>query len=90
MSHDIMLNSTVDVWKKPALGSCQILRWIGVYLCFAFILGVVLNIMVLLILFRHKRRRLPIDIFIISLCLADLFDALLGIPLTATSNLACR
>jgi len=73
-----------------ALASCHILKWIGVYLCFTFFCGVVLNIIILNILIRTKRRRTPIDIFIIALCFSDLIAALLGIPLPLTSNLACR
>jgi hypothetical protein len=87
-------NSTIhfehNKWTQPALASCQILKWIGGYLCFTFICGVVLNIIILSILFQAKRRRSPMDVFIIALCSADLLAALLGIPLPLTSNLACR
>jgi hypothetical protein len=90
-----MLNNSIhklanNQWTEYALASCHILKWIGVYLCFTFICGVVLNIIILNILIRTKRRRTPIDIFIIALCFSDLIAALLGIPLPLTSNLACR
>jgi hypothetical protein len=85
-----ILHSIHNEWAGPALASCEILKWIGIYLCFTFICGIVLNAIILSILLRNKHRRSPIDIFIIALCLADLLAALLGIPLPLTSNLACR
>jgi hypothetical protein len=84
------MNSETNQWSPPALASCQILKWIGVYLCFTFIFGIVLNALILCVLLENKRRRSPIDIFIIALCVSDLLAALLGIPLPLTSNLACR
>jgi len=90
-----MLNNSIhkitnNQWAGYGLASCHILKWIGGYLCFTFICGVVLNIIILNILLRIKRRRTPIDIFIIALCFSDLLASLLGIPLPLTSNLACR
>lgn len=82
--------STNNEWAGYALASCYILKWIGGYLFFAFIFGIVLNVIILSILLQTKRRRSPIDIFIIALCFSDLLAALLGIPLPLTSNLACR
>ncbi|CAF0759611.1 unnamed protein product [Rotaria sordida] len=90
MFNDSFFNFTNNEWMQPALASCHVLKWIGIYLCFTFIFGVCLNAIVLIILLQNKRRRSPIDIFIIALCFADLLDALLGIPLSLTSNLACR
>ncbi|CAF0916452.1 unnamed protein product [Adineta steineri] len=85
------LNSFVyNEWTQPALASCQILKWIGGYLCFTFICGITLNGIILSILCDSKHRRSPIDIFIICLCISDLLASLLGIPLPLTSNLACR
>ena len=82
--------STDDPWMQPARASCLLLKWIGGYLCFTFLSGVVLNGIIICILLRKQRRRSPIDIYIIALCVADLAAALLGIPLPLTSNLACR
>ena len=88
--YNINDNTTINEWERLALASCHILRWIGGYLCFAFILGIILNFSVLNVLLQSQRRRSPIDILIIALCFADLSDAVLGIPLSLTSNLACR
>ena len=81
---------TGDQWIQPASTPCQLLKWIGGYLCFTFLSGVVLNGIVICILLQKQRGRTPIDIYIIALCVADLAAALLGIPLPLTSNLACR
>lgn len=81
---------TGDQWIRPASAPCQLLKWIGGYLCFTFLSGVVLNGIVICILLQKQRGRSPIDIYIIALCVADLAAALLGIPLPLTSNLACR
>jgi hypothetical protein len=89
MFNNSLVNFTNNEWTEYGLASCLILKWIGGYLCFTFICGIVLNLIILIIL-QNKRRRSPIDIFIISLSFADLFAALFGIPLSLTSNLGCR
>ena len=43
-----MLNNSIhkfanNQWTEHALASCHILKWIGGYLCFTFICGIVLN-----------------------------------------------
>jgi hypothetical protein len=88
-----MLNNSLlnnDPWTQPALASCYILKWIGGYLCFVFVCGIVLNIFVLYTMINKKYLQSPISIFIIALCTADLIHSLFGIPLPLTSNLACR
>ncbi len=87
-THQFINNN--NEWTDHALASCQILKWIGGYLFFTFICGIVLNGIILSILLQNKYRRSPIDIFIIALCFSDLLATLLGIPLPLTSNLACR
>ncbi len=79
-----------DEWTRPGLASCSTLKWIGGYLFFVFILGIVLNSFVLYTLLNKKRLRSPIRLFIIALSSADLIHAAFGIPLPLTSNLACR
>lgn len=88
MSEDNPSNN--DQWTQPALASCHILKWIGIYLCFVFIFGVVLNGSVIYVLMNKKYPRSPISTFILALSCADLTHAVLGIPLPLTSNLACR
>lgn len=90
MSDYVLINATDGEWTLPATASCHILKWIGIYLCFTFIFGIGLNATIIVFLLQNKKRRSPIDVFIIALCFADLSDALLGIPLSLTSNLACR
>jgi len=86
-----LFNSSIDnEWTRPALASCHILKWIGFYLCFVFIFGIILNSFVLYTLIKRKYLQSPINIFIIALSSTDLADALFGIPLPLTSNLACR
>lgn len=82
--------SIKNEWNRPALASCYILKWIGIYLCFIFIAGVILNTFVLYSLLKKAWLQSPIDIFIIALSCADLAHALCGIPLPLTSNFACR
>ncbi len=86
----IFQSSIDDEWTRPALASCHILKWIGGYLCFVFIFGIILNSFVLYKLMKNKHRQSPIRIFMITLSVADLIHALFGIPLPLTSNLACR
>jgi len=86
-----MSNISIDnQWTRPALASCGLLKWIGVYLCVVFISGITFNGFVLYNLLNKKNLQSPINIFIIALSFADLMQALFGIPLTLTSNLACR
>jgi hypothetical protein len=79
-----------DQWTQTALASCHILKWIGGYLCFVFICGIVLNIFVLYTIINKKHIESSISIFIIALSSADLLHALFAIPLPLTSNFACR
>ena len=90
MPGDFIFNLINSEWTPPALASCRILKWIGIYLCLTFICGITLNTFVLNILLQNKRRRSPIDVFIIALCFSDLLNTMLGTPLPLTSNLACR
>jgi len=83
-------SSIDDEWARPALASCHILKWIGGYLCFVFIFGIILNSFVLYKLMKNEDRQSPIRIFMITLSVADLTQSLFGIPLPLTSNLACR
>ena len=82
--------SNIDPWAQPALASCFLLKWIGSYLCFIFICGIVLNVFVLYTTINKKSLQSPISIFIIALSSSDLIQSLFGIPLPLTSNFACR
>lgn len=82
--------STIDEWSRPALVSCQILTFIGVYLVFVFIAGVLLNILVLRSLLETRKTQSPIRIYMIALTFVDLLETILGIPLPLSSNFACR
>jgi hypothetical protein len=89
--HEKISHGFIDEqWAQPARASCKVLKWIGGYLSFVFLTGIVLNSIIICILLQKRRRRSPIDIYIIALSVADFFGALLGIPLPLTSNLACR
>ena len=90
LKQNVFYSHVDDEWIRPALASCSTLKWIGGYLCFVFILGIVLNSFVLYTLLNKKRLLSPIRLFIIALSSADLIHASLGIPLPLTSNLACR
>ena len=85
-------NSSSDdnEWSRPPLASCQILTGIGVYLIFAFLAGIILNALVLHALFECRHFQSPIRIYMIALTFVDLAEAVLGMPLPLTSNLACR
>ena len=80
----------IQDWAQPALASCHVLKWIGGYLCFVFLCGIMLNGIILIIHLENRKRRSPTEVFILALCFSNLTAALLGIPLPLTSNLACR
>jgi hypothetical protein len=90
IKQNLLYSPNDQEWTGPALASCYTLKWIGTYLCFVFICGIVLNTFVLYTIIRKKYLQSPIRIFIIALCVADLIHALFGIPLPLTSSLACR
>jgi hypothetical protein len=96
VNDSILLTTTIshssdeDQWTRPALASCYILKWIGGYLCFVFIFGIVLNGFVLYTLIKKNYLQPPMSIFIFALSSADLIHALFGIPLPLMSNLSCR
>ncbi|UJR13708.1 hypothetical protein I4U23_000719 [Adineta vaga] len=95
LNQSLLLFDTVQTlndnqWTRPALASCYTLKWIGGYLCLVFIFGIFLNGIILYTLLKKSHSQTPVDIFMIVLSSADLSHALFGIPLSMTSNLACR
>ncbi|CAF0986542.1 unnamed protein product [Adineta ricciae] len=89
-SFGVIYSSNDDEWTPRALGSCQTLKWISGYLCLTFVLGIVLNGIVLYTVLTKKFVQAPVSTFIIALSGADLSHAVFGIPLPMTSNFACR
>ena len=79
-----------DQWTRLPLAPCHTLKWIGGYLIFALVSGILLNGFVLYALLKKQHAQSPISIYMITLTFADLMCAILGIPLPLTSNLACR
>ena len=73
------------------LEPCFVLRPLGYYLLFLWIIGTCLNGSVLIIFIRYKKlRQTSTNIFIGGLLLADFFGACFEIPLPAFSLLNCR
>lgn len=83
-------NLSNDEWNRPALASCQTLKFIGIYLIFVFLLGILLNGYILFNLFARKQSNSPIRIFMIALSVSELLASVAGIPLPLLSNFACR
>ena len=54
MLNNSIINSVNNEWTEHALASCLVLKWIGGYLCFTFICGIGLNIIILSILFQNN------------------------------------
>ena len=56
----------------------------------AVFFSVVLNLLVLVVMFRRRRKRLPLELYIIHLAAVDLCMAVLSYPLSVTSGFSHR
>jgi len=73
------------------LEPCYILRPLGYYLMFVWIIGTILNGAILYVFIRYKQlRQSSTNIFIGGLILADFIGACFEVPLPAISLLRCR
>ncbi|CAF2933750.1 unnamed protein product [Rotaria sp. Silwood2] len=85
------MSSHSNISSSKQLEPCYILRPIGYYLLFLWIIGTSLNAYVLYIFIRYKNlRQSSTNIFIFGLVFADFFGACFEIPLPAIALLGCR
>ncbi|CAF0741489.1 unnamed protein product [Adineta steineri] len=83
--------SISNISLSKQLESCYILRPIGYYLIFLWIIGTFLNGLVLYTLIRNKKlRQSSTNIFIGGLLLADFIGSCFELPLPAFSLIFCR
>ncbi|CAF1209782.1 unnamed protein product, partial [Didymodactylos carnosus] len=90
LNYSYVLKSADESWTHPALASCFVLKWIASYLIVVFILGLLTNGFVLYLFFKEKHLRNPTNTHLICLSATDFSAALLGIPLSLSSNFSCR
>lgn len=77
--------------SKEQLEPCSLLRPLGYYLIFLWIVGTSLNGSVLYIFVRYKKlRQSSTNIFIGGLVLADFIGGCFEIPMPAVSLISCR
>jgi hypothetical protein len=87
LSESMLKNTSLENQLEP----CYILRPLGYYLLFLWIIGTSLNGSILYIFIRNKKlRQSSTNLFIAGLIFADFIGAFFEIPLPAIALLKCR
>ncbi|CAF3513367.1 unnamed protein product [Rotaria sp. Silwood1] len=76
-------------WSRPTSINCNIVRIIGIFLCLAAFIGIVLNGALLYSFVRYKFLRTPPNIFIMFISGIGLLASCSIIPLAGSSSLYC-
>ena len=69
---------------------CHKLKIIGIYLILLFISSAFFNILLLFIIFKYKRFRNSLNIYIFFLTLLNLIGTFVELPATIATNFACK
>lgn len=77
-------------WERPTPVSCDIVRTVGIFLCLAAFVGIMLNGALVYSFIRYSALRSPQNIFIMFIAAIGLVASLSIIPLTGTSSIYCH
>jgi hypothetical protein len=69
---------------------CYKLNIIAVYCMILLVLSLIFNTMLIIIFARHKKLRTPLNMFILTLTILNLFGSIIEFSFVIPSNLACR
>lgn len=83
-----MLKNNFENISPPI--ECYKLKIIGVYLIFLFISSAFFNILLLVIIYKYKRFRNTLNIYVFFLTLFNLIGTFVELPATIATNFACR
>lgn len=76
-------------WSLPTPVNCSTVRGIGIFLCLAAFLGIILNGSLVYSFIRYKDLRTPSNIFIMFISIIGLLAACIILPLTGLSSIYC-
>ncbi|CAF1664281.1 unnamed protein product, partial [Rotaria sordida] len=77
-------------WSRPTPVNCNTIRIMGILLCIAAFIGIVLNGTLFYSFIRYKALRSPPNIFIMFIIGMGLFASCTILPLTGTSSIYCQ
>ena len=83
-------NDSLDIWNLPSPVNCSILKGISVYCAILLVLSLFFNTTLLMVFFKHKTLRTPLNMFIIALTGYNLVASIVELPFVITSNYFCR
>ncbi|CAF2399293.1 unnamed protein product [Rotaria sp. Silwood2] len=77
-------------WSRPTPVNCNGIRIVGIFLCIAAVIGIVLNGALFYSFVRYKTLRSPPNIFVMFITGVGLFASFTILPLTGTSSIYCQ
>ncbi|CAF1103626.1 unnamed protein product [Rotaria sp. Silwood1] len=77
-------------WSRPTPVDCNMIRIVGIFLCVATLIGIVLNGTLLYSFVRYQALRSPSNIFVMFIVVIGLFSSCTMLPMTGTSSIYCR
>ena len=76
-------------WSRPTPVNCGTIRMIGIFLCLASFVGIILNGSLVYSFIRYKDLRTPPNIFIMFISIIGLLASFIILPLTGISSIYC-
>jgi hypothetical protein len=76
-------------WSRPTPVSCNTIRILGIFLCLAALMGIILNGALVYSFARYKGLRTPPNIFIMFISAVGFLASCIILPSTGTSSIYC-
>jgi hypothetical protein len=77
-------------WSRPTPVNCDTVRIIGIFLCIAAFIGIMLNGALVYSFIRYKTLRSSPNIYVMFIAILGLLASCTILPLTGTSSIYCK
>jgi heme A synthase len=85
------LNDTQDPYSRDPIVECSILTHIGIYCVILLILSIILNIILIWILIKHRKQLLDsANVLILILSILNFLGSITELPLVGTAAFMCK
>ena len=78
------------LWSQPTPLNCDTVRIVGILLCAAALVGIILNGMLVFSFIRYKALRSSSNIYVMFITVMGLIASCTILPLTGTSSIYCQ
>jgi hypothetical protein len=85
-----LLPDDPQYWNRPTPMNCDTVRTVGIFLCIAAFIGIVLNGSLVYSFIRYKVLRTPPNIYIMFIGIMGLLASCTILPLTGISSIYCK